>query len=210
MRKYIIFSVLIFLVAGCTPKLFRDLQMRPATSVKIHRGNLMPAFDRLETAKYYTAQIDFKENSMSGILALTKESEGQFRMVMMTTFGITLFDFSISRDSFIVNSCMEQMNKKVVLNILEKDFRSIFMLNVPEQFSARYYKNPQKPNWIGYGVNADDGECDYLIYPRETGFVRNIQNGGSIKRMNAVFDEQVVTIHHPKLKLKLVLTEMQQ
>ncbi len=210
MRKYILLPFLIVIMAGCTPKLFRNLDMRPATSVKIHRGNLMPAFDHLDSAKYYSAQIDFKENSMSGILALTKESEGRFRMVMMTTFGVSLFDFSVSRDSFIVNSCMEQMNKKVVLNILEKDFRSLFMLNVPEHFSAIYYKNSQKPDWIGYGVKADDGECDYLIYPKGTNFVRNIQNGCCIKRMNAVFDEQVVTIHHPKLKLKLILTELQQ
>ena len=74
MRKYILLPFLIVIMAGCTPKLFRNLDMRPATSVKIHRGNLMPAFDHLDSAKYYSAQIDFKENSMSGILALTKGS----------------------------------------------------------------------------------------------------------------------------------------
>lgn len=187
--------------------------MRPTSSVKVSRGNLMPAFDQLQEAKYYTAQIDFKENSMPGIMAMTKEDTGKFRIVMMTTFGMSLFDFSVSRDSFVVNSCMEQMNKKVVLKILEKDFRSLLMLNVPEQpkqFSARYYANPKKTNWVGYGVNADDGECDFLIYPREGGFVRNIQNGGAIKRMNAVFDEQVVTIQHPKLKLKMVMTAIEE
>ena len=209
MRKYFfILPFVILLIAGCSPKLFRDLDMRPATSVKMQRNSLMPVFDHLEEAKFYSTQIDFKENSMAGILAVTKESDGHFRMVLMTAFGMTLFDFSLSRDSFIVNSCVEQMNKKMVLNLLEKDFRSLFMLNVPNEFKAVYYRNKEKQNWIGYSVKADDGECNYLIYPRENNFVRNIQNGCFIKRMRAVLDEQVITIYHPKLKLKLVMTEM--
>ena len=104
---------------------------------------------------------------------------------------------------------MEQMNKKTVLGILEKDFRTILMLNVPEKFSARLYRNNARKDCMGYGVNADDGECDFIVYAQGKDFVRRVQNGGVIKRMDAVFDDRVVTLQHPKLGLKIVLTAIE-
>lgn len=187
--------------------------MRPSGSVTTYRGNLLPAFDGIgEEAKYFNVQLTYKENEMGGVMALNQPEKGNYRLILMTAFGMPIFDFSISRDSFIVNSCMEKMNKKVVLNILEKDFRSILMLNIPDKFNARLYSstNAKLKSYIGYGVNADDGECDYLLYPRDNNYVRNIQNGGAIKRMNATFDEQVITIKHPKLNLQIVMTEIKQ
>lgn len=200
-------------LSACTPKLFRDLDMQVVSSVSLSRGTLMPVFDNITEPVYYTAQLDYQKTeetgvSMMGILAMTQEAKGSYRLVMMSSFGVTLFDFSISRDSFVVNSCMDQMNKKVVLGILEKDFRTILMLNVPEKMKGRLYRTNSKPDWLGYGINADDGECDYLIEPNGISFKRTIQNGGPIKRMTAVFDEDVVTIQHPKLGLKIIMTKM--
>ena len=186
------------------------MNMRPAGAITTYRGNLLPAFDAVDEARYYNVQLTFKENEMGGILALNQPEKGTFRLIMMTAFGMPMFDFSISRDSFIVNSCMEQMNKKVVLNILEKDFRSLLMLNLPNKFNAVYYRNNRLKDYAGYSINADDGEFNFLLYPRNGGYVRNIQNGGSIKRMNATFDDQVVTINHPKLGLQMVMTMMSQ
>lgn len=211
-KKAIILPIFLAGLVGCTPKLFNNAGMRPTTSVKMHRSNLMPVYDEYEAARYYTAQVDFKDKSMTGILALSREAENprKFRMIMMTPFGIPLFDFSISRDSFIVNSCIEQMNKKIVLNMLEKDFKTLLMLDVPETFPGVVYM-PLKPcgKW-GYSVNTKNGGNNYILYEKEVGFLRVIQNGGAIKRMNAYFDEQKATIDHPKLHFKMTLTLMPQ
>lgn len=212
-KKAIILPVLLAGLVGCTPKVFTNAGMRPTTSVKMHRSNLMPVYDEYEAARYYTAEVSFKDNNMTGIMALSREAENprRFRMIMMTPFGIPLFDFSLSRDSFIVNSCMEQMNKKVVLNLLEKDFKSLLMLDVPEDFPGVVYMpvKATKGKW-GYSVNTRTGGNNYIIYEKEVGFLRVIQNGGAIKRMNAWFDEQKATIEHPKLGFKMTLTLMPQ
>ncbi len=209
MRYFCVAALLAALsLAGCTPKLFRASGMRPVASVSMSRGSLFPVFDSMDAPWYYSAQIDFKDKSMGGILAMTQESAGQFRLVMMTTFGVSLFDFSLSADSFVVNSCMEQLNKKSVLGILEKDFRALLMLNVPEKCKAVFYQRADKKDWSGYAIKTSYGECDYIVYPREGGFVRQVQNGCAIKRMSAMFDEQVVTLSHPRLGLKMLLTRM--
>lgn len=209
-KKSVILMVILMGLVGCTPQIFNKSGMRPTTSVKMHRSNLMPVYDEYDAARYYMAQVDFKDKNLSGILALSKESDAprRFRMVMMTPFGVPLFDFSLSQDSFIVNSCVEQMNKKIVLNMLERDFKALLMLDVPETFPGVVYM-PVKPNgrW-GYSVNTRKGGNNYILYERENGLLRVIQNGGALKRMNAAFDSQSAVIDHPKLGFKMTLTLM--
>lgn len=195
-------------LTGCTPALFRNLEMQPVSPALMSRGSLLPAFDRMTQPKNFYCEISFKEKQMAGVMSMNQEEKGRYRVLLLSTFGPAIFDFTISRDSFIVNSCMEQMNKKVVLNLLEKDLRAVLMLNIPDKFRARFYRTNVHPDWMGYGVNADDGECDYLIRPQGAGFVRTVQNGGAVKRMNATFDEQVITITHPKLGLTITAKEL--
>ncbi len=211
--------VLVMIQASCTPKFFRNKGMTPSGSVVVPRSNLLPAFDSLQESRYYTAQIDYKNNSMVGVLGMTEETPGHYRMVMMTTFGMTLFDFTISKTEFIVNSCIEQMNKKMVLKILEKDFRSILMLNLKNKIKGVLYQvahhkeakdeETQQIVTAGYQLKADDGVANYLVVAKDGEWVRMIENGSSITRMSAVFNDDIVTIEHPKLGLKMVMTRME-
>ena len=206
-------------LTSCTPKFFRSKGMTPSGSVVVPRSNLLPAFDSLPESRYYTAQIDYKDNSMMGVLGMTEEKPGHYRMVMMTTFGMTLFDFTISQTEFIVNSCMEQMNKKMVLKILEKDFRSVLMLNLKNKIKGVLYQvahhkelkgeDGQTIVSAGYRLKADDGRANYLVVAKDGEWVRMIENGSSITRMSAVFNDDIVTIEHPKLGLKMVMTRME-
>lgn len=212
-KKIILIAAILAGLVSCTPKVFNQTGMRPTTSVKMHRSNLMPVFDGYEAVRYYSAQVDYKDNSMTGILALSQESESprKFRLILMTQFGVPIFDFSASQDSFVVNSCMEQLNKKVVLNILERDFKSILMVDVPEDFPGTVYMPRKGKSRWGYSVNTKAGGNYYLFYPKgENGLAHVIQNGGPIKKMNAVFDGQAILIEHPKLGLKLTLTLLPQ
>lgn len=212
LKKLIVLPILLAGLVGCTPKLFNNAGMRPTTSVKMHRSNLFPVYDEYEAARYYQAQVDFKDKSMTGVLALSRESENprKFRMIMMTPFGIPLFDFSVSRDSFVVNSCIDQMNKKIVLNLLERDFKSLLMVDVPETFPAVLYMPMKSSGRWGCSVTTKKGGNNYIICQRESGFLHAIQNGGALKRMDAVFDEQAAVIQHPKLGFKMTLTLMPQ
>lgn len=211
-KKILFLTVALAGLASCTPKIFNQSGLRPTTSVKMHRSNLMPVFDEYEAARYYSAQVDFKENSLTGVLALSREAQDprKFRLIMMTQFGVPIFDFSVSQDSFIVNSCMEQLKKKVVMKILERDFKSILMVDVPEDFPGTVYMPLKGQARWGYSVNTKSGGNNYMFYTKDQGYVHIIQNGSFLKKMNAVFDEQVITIEHPKLGLKMVLTLIPQ
>ncbi|MBO7507857.1 MAG: hypothetical protein J6T67_10810 [Paludibacteraceae bacterium] len=211
-KKILLLTVALAGLVSCTPKIFNQSGLRPTTSAKMHRSNLMPVFDEYEAARYYSAQVDFKDKSITGVLALSREAQDprKFRLIMMTTFGIPIFDFSVSQDSFVVNSCMEQLNKKVVMKILERDFKSLLMVDVPEDFPGTIYMPLKGQTRWGYSVSTKEGGNYYMFYYKDNGIVHVLQNGSFLKKMNAVFDEQVITIEHPKLGLKMVLTLMPQ
>lgn len=198
------------MMVSCTPKIYRSMGLQPTISVSTYRSNLMPAFDSLAAPMYFTADVAFKDNSLSGMLALSQEGDKSYRIVMMTTFGMQIFDFSLSKDSFIVHSCMEQLNKKVVLNLLRDDFRSILMLDVPEQFKGLLYQSSVNSQRWGCSLRTKRGEYNYVLYPKGTNFVRMVGKDSGVKEMIGVFDEEVVMIEHAKLGLKINLKQIKQ
>jgi len=71
----------------------------------------------------YKAKIDVYNKSFGGIFIVKKIAERNHRVVFTTEMGSKIFDFSFEHDNFKVNYILEEMNKKMLLNILEKDFR---------------------------------------------------------------------------------------
>lgn len=74
----------------------------------------------------FNLQLDFGKNHFSGMLIARRMDSGEVRLLFTTHFGLSVFDFSLHPDSMVVNSIVEPMRKKKVLNLLEKDFRLIF------------------------------------------------------------------------------------
>ena len=71
----------------------------------------------------YRAKINIYKNSFSGIFIVKKISENEHRVVFTTEMGSKIFDFSYIEDEFKVNFILEEMNKKILINILKQDFK---------------------------------------------------------------------------------------
>lgn len=61
------------------------------------------------------------------MLIVRQMPDNEIRILGSTYFGLSLFDFSLHCDTFIVNSCIEPMRKKKMLKILETDFKNLFL-----------------------------------------------------------------------------------
>jgi len=78
----------------------------------------------------YKAKIDVYNKSFGGIFIVKKIAEANHRVVFTTEMGSKIFDFTFHNDDFKVNYILEEMDKKLFLNILEKDFRLLIRENV--------------------------------------------------------------------------------
>ncbi|MGB3150917.1 MAG: hypothetical protein WBB27_09660 [Maribacter sp.] len=73
----------------------------------------------------YKASVTVFSNYLGGILVIKKINSEEHRVVFTTEMGNTIFDFSFKDDDFKVNRIIKQMDKKLLINILEKDFRDL-------------------------------------------------------------------------------------
>ena len=71
-------------------------------------------------------QLDFMKHHFSGLLIVRKLPDNEIRILASTYFGLSLFDFSLRKNEFHVNSCIEPMKKKKMLLLLKQTLRIYF------------------------------------------------------------------------------------
>ncbi|WP_299529978.1 hypothetical protein [Ulvibacterium sp.] len=90
-----------------------------------------PYFSNPDKDYVYKADIDLYKKTFSGLLIFKKLGARHHRVVFATELGNTIFDFSIKDSDFIVNHILPEINKKMVVNLLKKDFRTLVTENLP-------------------------------------------------------------------------------
>jgi len=118
-------SVLVLVSCGSYPKKQNLQLVEPSVSIIKN-----PYFSNADKDYVYKANIDVYDNSFGGIFIVKKISEKQHRIVFTTEMGNKLFDFSFNSDDFKVNSILEELDRKILINILEKDFRVLIKENL--------------------------------------------------------------------------------
>ncbi len=88
---------------------------------------LPPMIEARATSERYNMQLDFMKHHFSGMLIVRQLPDNEIRILATTYFGLSLFDFSLHGETFMVNSCIEPMKKEKVLKLLEGDFKNLFL-----------------------------------------------------------------------------------
>jgi hypothetical protein len=116
----------------------------------------------------YRAQVDVTGKHISGILLIKTMNDSSTRLVFSNEMGFKFFDFGFSPDSgFKVYYVIKQMDKKVVIQTLRKDFELVLMTHIKAEKAyllkgekQSYYAFPQ-----GKGINyyITDPDCTRLL-----------------------------------------------
>ena len=204
-------GVVFFALTGCSPKFFSGLESA-GTKKNISKQELYPVFKAEDSVRLFNMQIDYKEKNLTGLLIVQPEENGFMRAIFTTLFGMTIFDFSFDETEFRINRCMEQMQKKMVLKLLKKDFRTLFLYNVPSFFDAKVY---ERKTIAGYKIKTKDGK-GYFLTNKTGKQLQKIEMPGCITLLrldyqdyNNTFPERI-QLSHPKIKLSMQLDKIEQ
>lgn len=106
---------------------------------------VLPYFDSLDYEYHYTAKIRAYNNDINGILIVKKMDEQHKRVVMLSDFGNTIFNFEFKNGKSKAIYVMDNLNKKIIVNrlLLYFDFftRSSYK-------SSKQYKDGVKTTFI--------------------------------------------------------------
>lgn len=203
------FCLNILTFSGCSDKTFSAMEQGKCG--KYDRAELYPLLNEVGDNVMFNMNLSYKDLSMDGFLVATMEKnengEESVRAVCTAFMGMTLFDFTITDKDFVVNSCMEQLDNKMIVRILRKDLVTLFTKNVQSNFKAKKYSHKDFPGTkSGFKMRTSTGKTKYVVN-KEKKMPEHTCVSGGILRAEFNYDDENIVISHPKLGLKLSLTK---
>jgi hypothetical protein len=202
--RFLISSGLFLLFVSC-----KTYEIPNATKIESSQKNVQNLyFSDSEKDYVYKASIDVYGKQLGGIFVAKKINDSIHRAVLTTDFGNTLLDFEVSENSFKVIYCVDELNKKIVLNTLKDDFRLVFRQNyfVEEAFenqSHTVYKVKDGKRFNYLSENKSDQMLTQLIHTTKTKEKVVIRFEGK----NTTFAKKI-NIEHKNIKLNIELNQI--
>lgn len=98
----------------------------------------------------YNMQLDFRKHHFSGMLIVRQMPGNEIRILGATYFGLSLFDFSLTDEVMKVNSCIDPMKKKRILQLLERDFKNLFLSGEKARIQTKSSTFEQRTSGSGF------------------------------------------------------------
>ncbi len=147
-------------IFGCSPVPYSELQKTEGQESCFRK--LHPEF----TSVIYTAGVNVTGHHLSGLLLLKRMNDSTTRVLFTNEVGVTFFDFEFTKNGFRVVSCIDKMNKKVVINRLRDDLGLLLqhridpangeLLQAGNESYYRFSKNQETVYYI------TDPECNLI------------------------------------------------
>ncbi|KJD33760.1 hypothetical protein PW52_14160 [Tamlana sedimentorum] len=203
MRFLIISFCFVLVSCGSYSKKY-ELQSEPVVTKSIENKY----FDSKVTDYVYKSNITVYGNNFGGLLIVKKLAENNHRMAFTTEFGNKIFDFSFVDDDFKINFILEDLNKKMLINILQEDFSTLIKSNLP--VTAAFKKDnfnvlkseSTKTDLYYYFLNSDLSKIEKVKHQK----AKTIFLFSEIKNNIA----QQIEIVHQSIKLHIKLNALNQ
>lgn len=211
MRKstipYSIISVFLVLILSSCSSLDVVKGYNPATLEKTVFE--VPYFSSPEMDYVYKANITIYGNELSGIFIAKRINDTTHRVVFTTEFGNKLLDFEISENDFKVNSIVDELDRKILINTLKTDFRLLLKNSYVIQ---QQYDNSASKVYL----TEEDSSNNYLFISKADNKLNKIVNATKRKeRINLFFTSEnnifatKIVIQHYNIKLRIELNYLQ-
>lgn len=204
MTRLLPISVVLLLIVSCKSYEIQGVEKKESNVKSIQNSY----FSNPEIDYVYKAHIEVYGNDLSGIFVVKKINEATHRVVLTTDFGNKLLDFELSESDFKVNYIVADLDKKIVINTLKKDFR----LLLKNSFSVdEVFENDQ----VTVFKSKDGSQMNYLYISKENNSITELKNTSKTKEKvvfkfvpkNVTFAESIL-IQHYNIKLKIELNQI--
>jgi len=190
---------LVVILSSCASNFVKDYK----TTVLDKMTFDAPYFSNPEIDYVYKANITVYGHELTGIFIAKKINDATHRVVFTTEFGNKLLDFEISETDFKVNSIVDELNKKILINTLKTDFRLLLRNRylIKEQLenaTDKVYKSEEGNRYNYLFVSKNDEKFYKIINTSKRKERINI----SFTSENNIFAERII-IQHQNIKLRI-------
>jgi hypothetical protein len=168
--RLLLSSLLLCCACGSEYRSLKPVEADPRCIAKLKPAGLQTS--------WYNAGIDVVGKHISGLLLLKNMPDKSMRIVFTNEAGITFLDFEFSGDHrFTVHHILKQLDKKVVINLLRKDFE--LLLGIP--FQTNDFRAWSSDREVFYGA-PEKKETDYFITDMDCASLHRLETGSKRKK----------------------------
>ncbi|RDK88747.1 hypothetical protein [Marinirhabdus gelatinilytica] len=207
--RYLLISVLWMVCTSCALQTTKGLRQAPVKQAEV----VNPYFSETSIDYVYKAKIDVYGRYFGGILIVKKLSGTSHRVVFTTEFGSKIFDFLYEGDTFTKNFILEDLDKKIVVNTLNKDFRLLITEKVPvvEQYASEkhnVYRTEAEGRYNFYFFRKGEETLEKLVHTSKhkekvTIKFESLQAAAKTSEENSIAEK--ISIAHNNIKLQIDL-----
>lgn len=162
-----------FLLAISCASAYKELQPLATGSNCIEK--FKPSF----ASNLYNASVDVYGNHISGLLLFKAMPDSSLRIVFTNEVGISFFDFEFRQNGkFKVHKIFHLLDKRIVIDLLRKDFETIIMRGV----TTRPLNGFVHQNEFFYALPGKK-ETDYFITDKDCATLLRIEKVSKRKKM---------------------------
>ncbi|WMI69481.1 hypothetical protein [Mangrovimonas sp. YM274] len=199
MTRYLLISIGLLLLVACGsyPKR-QGFQIEEKAALIVN-----PYFSDVSKDYVYKANIEVYGKTFGGLLIVKKIEESKHRVVFTTEMGNKLFDFSFENEVFTVNYILEELDKKMLINILRDDF--LVFVQSPIQIENAYSKD----NFHIFEAELN-GKPHFYFFKNDQ-LLEVLRTKGSKEKVSFLFNDierglaKKIEITHHNIKLKINL-----
>lgn len=109
---------------------------------QLTKDNFKPIFkDNFKSFLFKTTLTYGKKFELGGLLMLKQLSADNYRTILMTKFGMTLFDFEFGKNGFVVHKVLKEMDRPSFLKIIKEDLEMLLMQNLLGQKATFFVRD---------------------------------------------------------------------
>jgi len=208
-----LFINLVVLAGGCAIRNYGLSDFKNTQGV--NPGSLNPVLPDTFSTVLFKAGVDVYGRYFSGLLFIKAiDSTSSYRLIMTTETGLQLFDLELMPDRMIIHACMEKMNRKAVMKIIESDFR--LLLEKYEAHKAQALLTDKARLHTVYRFR-DGKKLTYFFIENKTGYLDRIERASPWYKKVTVLPEPdenakpntIRFMHHDaRLEIKLKLLKI--
>lgn len=164
-----------------------------------------PYFSNPNQDYVYKASIEVYGRHFGGVFIVKKMGDQQHRIVFTTEMGNKLFDFSFDKGHFKVNYVLDELNKKILINILKNDFKVLITQHLPTKETYISNNETIKKTYIDKKVYY------YFENPEVYKIIRTNQQKEKVRFLFTEINDTIaqrIDIIHLNIKLKIVLKSL--
>ncbi|MBJ2173086.1 hypothetical protein JBL43_02475 [Aureibaculum sp. A20] len=201
MRFLGISFIVIILLTSCTVASTKDFVVVENTVEKYKN----PYFADSSKDYVYKANFEVYGRTFGGLLIIKKLATEHHRIVFATEFGSKMMDMELINDVFTINFIADDLNKKIVINTLKKDFKILL------QEEIRFDKTYQNTEATIFQLVDNKRFNYYYVSKKNQQLVRILHASKSKEKIIFNFESkdgkmaENIIIDHKNIKLKIKL-----